>query len=115
MKAYPKRAKPLGSRKPKTGHLTGPGHCMRMLGVFTDYLDRGAKARLCRRIEEHLKECPECRMYVDTMKKTVVLYRGLGDEKVPAPVERRLFKTIRLAELRKERPSGAAHHLRPKK
>ncbi len=82
-------------RRPKSGH------CMQMLGVFSDYLDREAKARLCRRIEEHLKECPECRLYVDTMKKTVVLYRNLGDEKVPAGVSQRLFKTIRLEEMKK--------------
>jgi predicted anti-sigma-YlaC factor YlaD len=77
---------------------------MRMLGVLSDYLDRGAKARLCRRIEEHLRECPDCRMYVDTLRKTVVLYRGLGEEKVPAGVSQRLFRTIRLAEVRK--PQG---------
>lgn len=71
---------------------------MRMLGVFSDYLDKKARLSLCRRIEGHLRECPECRIYVDTLKRTVVLYRNLGDEKIPAAVSRRLFKTIRLAE-----------------
>lgn len=99
----PVKAKPRAGGAPKTRHLTGPGHCMRMLGVLSDYLDRGAKARLCRRIEEHLRECPDCRMYVDTLRKTVVLYRSLGEEKVPAGVSQRLFRTIRLAEVRKPR------------
>lgn len=112
MKPAPKKTKPRVVRAPKTRHLTGPGHCLRMLNVLSDYLDRGAKARLCSRIEEHLRECPECRVYVDTMRKTVVLYRSLGDDKVPAPVEKRLFKTIRLAELKKGRAGRSARPIK---
>ncbi len=90
------------SRKDRTRrHLDGPGHCQRMLSVFSDILDRGARARLCRRIEAHLRECPQCGYYVDTMRKTVVLYRSLGDEDIPGDVSRRLFKTIRIAEFQK--------------
>jgi hypothetical protein len=98
----PAKARPGSKKTAKPGHLNGNGHCLRMLGVLSDYLDRREKIRLCRRVEEHLKECPECRMYVDTLKKTVVLYRSLGDEKVPGPVQKRLFKTIRLAEIKSE-------------
>lgn len=67
--------------------------------MLSDQLDRQGRSRLCRRIEEHLRECPKCRMYVDTLRKTVVLYRSLGEESVPAAIEKRLFKTIRLAEI----------------
>lgn len=45
-------------------------------------------------------------MYVDTLRRTVVLYRGLGEETVPAAVEQRLFKTIRLAEMDRESVEG---------
>lgn len=95
-------------KKRSSTRKPGAGHCMRMLSVLSDHLDRNGKRRLCKRIEEHLKECPECRMYVDTMRKTVVLYRSLGDEKVPAPVERRLFRTIRLAEMKRGRGGRTA-------
>lgn len=79
-----------------------------MLSVLSDRLDRRGRSRLCRRIEEHLRECPKCRMYVDTLRKTVVLYRGLGEERVPPSVEQRLFKTIRLADMAGEPVEGVA-------
>jgi len=72
------------------------GHCQRMLSVFSDYLDRKSKNRICRKVEQHLRDCPDCRLYVDTLKKTVVLYRSLGREPVPQEVQKRLFATIRL-------------------
>ena len=72
-----------------------------MLNALSDFLDKGALARLCRRIQQHLEECPECRYYVDTLKKTVVIYRSLGDEDIPWDVSQRLFKKIHLTEFKK--------------
>jgi hypothetical protein len=111
----PVKTKPRAGKSPKPGHRAGTGHCLRMLGVFSDQLDRGAKRRLCRRIEEHLRECPECRMYVDTLKRTVVLYRSLGGVKVPADVSQRLFKTIRLAEVWKSQGKAGSGEKSPRK
>jgi hypothetical protein len=36
-------------------------------------------------------------MYLDTMKKTITLYRSLESEPLPKATEKRLFATIRLA------------------
>jgi predicted anti-sigma-YlaC factor YlaD len=68
-----------------------------MTSVFSDYLDHRLKKQLCQRLETHLAECPDCRMYFDTLKKTVTLYRTLEQETLPKDAEKRLFATIELA------------------
>jgi RNA polymerase sigma-70 factor (ECF subfamily) len=73
------------------------GHCRKMSSVFSRYLDRELQKTLCRKLESHLARCPDCRMYLDTMKKTITLYRSLESEPLPKATEKRLFATIRLA------------------
>lgn len=75
----------------------GSHHCRRMVSVFSDYLDRDLREAVCRKVDEHLKQCPDCRLYLDTLNRTITLYRGLGGVRVPRNVESRLFATIRLA------------------
>ncbi len=57
--------------------------CTEVLEQLADYLDEGARAELCKAIEEHLHTCRECSFYVDTVKKTIVLYQA--DHKVEVP------------------------------
>ena len=73
-----------------------------MVSVFSDYLDKDARAAVCRKVDEHLKDCPDCKVYLDTLNKTITLYRDLGDVAVPRDVQSRLFATIRLASVKKK-------------
>ena len=75
-----------------------------MVSVFSDYLDKEARAAVCRKVDEHLKDCPDCKVYLDTLNKTITLYRDLGDVAVPRDVQSRLFATIRLASAKKNLP-----------
>ena len=76
--------------------------------MFSAYLDRELGRRLCARLEAHLSGCPDCRCYYDTLQRTVVIYRSLGSEKVPADAQQRLFKILKLplrVRSRASRPS----------
>ncbi len=67
--------------------------CEELLQQLADYLDEDARADLCREIEEHLGRCPNCQIYVDTIKKTIVLYQMDDPSKrleVPVRVNARL-------------------------
>jgi len=63
-------------------------------------LSEDINAELCDEVKAHLKECPECRVYVDTIKQTVVLYRATEEDEasggVPKDVSKRLFKVLKL-------------------
>ena len=52
------------------------GGCRELLGSLSDYVDGAADAVLCAEIERHLEGCDNCRVVVDTLGRTVSLYRG---------------------------------------
>ena len=60
--------------------------CTEVLSQLSDYLDPEARAELCRAIEEHLVRCPDCRVEVDSVKKTIVLYQADSHVEIPVRV-----------------------------
>lgn len=74
-----------------------PGElCAELSSQLPDYLDGEAKEAICREIEEHLAGCDDCRVVIDTLKKTISLYRAAPREEVPGEVHNRLVKMLKL-------------------
>lgn len=74
--------------------------CNELLGTISEYMDGSLRDELCRELERHLSECDDCRVVVDTMKKTIDLYQTeTAREGLPADVRRRLFKSLQLDDL----------------
>ncbi|NQV43236.1 MAG: hypothetical protein HQ506_12870 [Candidatus Marinimicrobia bacterium] len=68
-------------------------------------LDFGADigSELCQEVGLLMEECPECRVYYDTMQRSVKLYKALEDEcDLPNGVSERLFKVLNLDQLKKD-------------
>ena len=76
-------------------------NCKSLLGSLSDYVDGTARDELCLEIERHLADCEDCRVVVDTLKKTVYLYHSNTDTDLPVPVRERLFKRLNLDEFLK--------------
>jgi uncharacterized protein (DUF302 family) len=70
--------------------------CHDMLGNLSDYLDKEASAALCAEIDKHLADCENCRVVVDTLSHTIMLYRTLPQPEIPESVRERLYKTLDL-------------------
>ena len=64
--------------------------CNDVLQQLSDYLDDEAREELCRQIEGHLSQCHDCQVYVDTVKKTIVLYQSDRRVEIPVSVASRL-------------------------
>ncbi len=75
------------------------GLCSELSSQLPDYLDGQAKEAICRAIEAHLAECEDCRVIVDTMKKTITLYREAPLETVPSDVHQRLVSVLNLDDI----------------
>lgn len=73
-------------------------NCKSLLGSLSDYVDGTAQEDLCRELERHLAGCENCRVVVDTLKKTVYLYQSNADTDLPVVVRDRLFKRLNLDE-----------------
>jgi anti-sigma factor RsiW len=72
--------------------------CQDLLGELSGYVDGELEAALCAELEAHLAECPDCRVMVDTLRKTIVLYRSQSRADLPADVQARLYKVLELDE-----------------
>jgi predicted anti-sigma-YlaC factor YlaD len=57
--------------------------CEEVLDNLRDYLDDEARAELKRAIEEHLRHCHGCQVEIDTIHKTIKLYRNDRVTEVP--------------------------------
>jgi anti-sigma factor RsiW len=73
-------------------------NCKSLLASISDYVDGIAQEELCRELERHLADCDNCRIVVDTLKKTVYLYQSNSDTDLPVAVRERLFKRLNLDE-----------------
>ena len=64
--------------------------CNEVLEQLSEFLDEEQRADLCRKIEEHLSQCRDCKFYVDSVKKTIVLYQADRPLDLPVAVSSQL-------------------------
>lgn len=59
-----------------------------------DNLDENLESPRCRQIRRHLDSCPACRSFLQSVKRTVSLFRTEPTPHVPAATHRVLMKAI---------------------
>lgn len=75
------------------------GHCGDYLKSISDYIDDELPPEICASLEAHLKECTNCQIVVDTLRKTIELYKTSSDEEtLPENVHDRLFARLNLGK-----------------
>ena len=95
------QATPLPSDAPTgdthTHSLDDPcGH----LHELSEFIDGELAPDLCAELEQHMAGCENCRVVVDTLRRTVSLYRTLpADPELPPDVEERLWRRFDMGEL----------------
>jgi predicted anti-sigma-YlaC factor YlaD len=75
-------------------------NCRQLLGSLSEYVDGTAEESICADIERHLADCNNCRVVVDTLRRTVYLVRSTRPEEtvMPAEVRDRLYKVLNLED-----------------
>jgi anti-sigma factor RsiW len=74
-------------------------NCRQLLGSLSDYVDGELDDELCSMLEQHLEDCADCRIVVDTLRKTVYLYHATAeDESMPVDIRQRLFKSLNIED-----------------
>jgi anti-sigma factor (TIGR02949 family) len=76
--------------------MTQKFNCQSLLNSLSEYVDGTLRDELCRQIENHLSECEDCRVVVDTLKKTIYLYHTTSRTDMPPEVRERLFRRLDL-------------------
>ncbi|HMB23385.1 MAG: anti-sigma factor family protein [Chloroflexota bacterium] len=72
-------------------------NCESLLGSLSEYIDGGLSPELCHEIEKHLEECDNCRIVLNTTKRTIDLVQAPAEKTdLPDEVRERLFKRLNL-------------------
>ena len=72
-------------------------HCSDVLDHICEELDTKLATAKCRELKRHLAKCPNCTAYLDSLKKTVLLYRCYPDPNVSAGLRQKLFAVLKLS------------------
>ncbi len=75
--------------------------CRELKDKLSAYLDGELESALCAEIERHLQGCDDCRVMVDTLNKTITLYRHYGQASVPPEAHDRLTRVLHLEMLKR--------------
>jgi len=72
--------------------------CDQLLGLLSDYLDGQTEDDVRLVFESHIADCQNCRVVVDTTRKTITLIHACNDKPLPIPdeVRKRLFNRLDL-------------------
>ena len=73
--------------------------CRKLLGSLSEYVDGELSEELCSVLEHHMEDCEDCRIVVDTLRKTVNIYHMTAEaETMPSDIRQRLYKSLNIEE-----------------
>jgi anti-sigma factor (TIGR02949 family) len=71
--------------------------CEELLGSLSAYIDGDLAPALCQELEKHLEGCENCRVVLNTTKRTIELVHSQVEKNdLPEDVRARLFKRLNL-------------------
>lgn len=73
--------------------------CRPFIERLCETLGEDITSPICRELKEHLDQCPECSLQIDTVRRTVEIYRSVPPTRVPGDVEKRLLAKLQLPPL----------------
>lgn len=71
-------------------------HCKDVALYICENLDENLSSRRCRQIRNHLAHCPNCTAYLDSVKKTVSLYKRVKTPHLRPRTRLRLLAVLKL-------------------
>ena len=74
--------------------------CEDLLQYLSEYIDRNLDETLVAAAQEHLANCRNCRVVLDTTQQTIFLFREQGQRTIPAQRRQRLFNQLQEAFLK---------------
>ncbi|HSO12700.1 MAG TPA: anti-sigma factor [Anaerolineales bacterium] len=80
-------------------------NCEELLGSLSAYIDGDLSPELCQELEKHLAGCDNCRVVLNTTKRTIdLVHSPLEKPDLPDDVRERLFKRLNLDNYLTPRP-----------
>lgn len=71
-------------------------NCRPYIERLCDALGEDLSSPVCRELQEHLAQCPDCALQVNTVRRTVEIYQTFPCKRIPGDVEKRLRAVLHL-------------------
>ena len=71
----PSASRPKTVNKPAHDHPHEAGRCMDILRQLSAYIDDELPSDICQELRRHLGDCPNCEVFVASLRTTVTLCR----------------------------------------
>lgn len=68
--------------------------CKDFLNELSDFLDESVGADTRHKLEEHVNECPNCWVILDTTKRTIQVFKGQEPQEIPVEIHDRLMMAV---------------------
>ena len=75
-------------------HRPGSPRCRDLFARLSEYLDGELDEALCSEAETHLEDCPPCRDFLESLRRTVGLLDRLPAERVPEEIRREVRESL---------------------
>lgn len=72
--------------------------CEKVLQQLCDDLAEDINSELCAQLKQHLQDCEDCRMQLQSMRSVVKLFQCLKEKDVPPDIHQRLVKLLNVEE-----------------
>lgn len=69
--------------------------CTDVFVHICENLDEKLTSKRCRAIRRHLKDCPNCRAYLASLKTTIRLYKSFTNPAFPEEIRKNLFSNLK--------------------
>ncbi|MCX5911939.1 MAG: zf-HC2 domain-containing protein [Deltaproteobacteria bacterium] len=69
--------------------------CKEILDKLSEYIDGELDPKICQDLEHHMKDCNPCLLFIDSLKKTITLYKYASAESLPKEVHLRLHEYLK--------------------
>ena len=69
--------------------------CQEILQKLSEYIDGELDPKLCVELDRHMEDCHPCLVFVDSLKKTITLYKYAASEPLPKEIHLRLREFLK--------------------
>ena len=77
-----------------------PAECAEVRDVSSDYIDGDLDASTAERVTSHVERCPPCKAFLNTLRATVNMLRGMPPNDPPDDFRRRVRDSVRKSSQR---------------
>lgn len=76
-------------------HVHGGPECKALFAKLSDYLDGEIDEADCAHVDDHLADCPPCRDFLESLRRTVRLVQSDPDAVLPDEARRAVLESWR--------------------